>query len=68
MRLFVILLALAGCAPQQQRYVSAAEAQAGRECDFEAEKAAAGGRTMADRVTDRVFVRHACMRAKGYAP
>ena len=36
------------------------------ECDYEAQKASAGGRTMADRVSDRVYLRQACMQVRGY--
>lgn len=68
-----VTLALTACArrfdggpTQPEAVITPAARQAQLDCDFEAEKASAGGRTMADRVGDKIYVFRACMRAKGY--
>jgi len=64
---FVALALLAGCMAPDPRFDSdPVFRQASLECRFEAEKATASGRTMADRVSGHISVYQSCMRVKGY--
>lgn len=60
----VFLVVLAACA--NPRMDDPNYRRAYQECDYEAARAAAGGRTMADRVGDRVDLRNRCLALKGY--
>ena len=63
----VLVLLVAGCVAPDPRFdTDPVFRQASLECDYEAQKASAGGRTMADRVGDRVYIYKACMRLRGY--
>ena len=65
----LLLALLGGCATGQWTHAhnDAARFERDRaECNYEAEKASSGGRTMADRVGDRVYIVRSCLQLRGY--